>query len=50
LIFEVLRRITSDPLQRNGMFEQFSYGCLGFTLCPDGEAKDDADLRLSVKP
>ena len=34
---EVLRRITSEPSQRSGMFDQFSYGYLGFTLGPDGE-------------
>ena len=33
---EVLDRITSDPSQRAGMFDQFSYGYLGFTLGPDG--------------
>jgi len=34
---EVLDRITSLPSQRSGMFDQFSYGYLGFTLGPDGE-------------
>ena len=33
---EVLDRITSLPSQRSGMFDQFSYGYLGFTLGPDG--------------
>ena len=33
---EVLDRITSTPSQRTGMFDQFSYGYLGFTLGPDG--------------
>ncbi|MBN1508853.1 MAG: hypothetical protein JW955_18545 [Sedimentisphaerales bacterium] len=33
---EVLGRITSTPSQRSGMFDQFSYGYLGFTLGPDG--------------
>jgi hypothetical protein len=34
---EVLDRITSRPSQRSGMFDQFSYGYLGFALGPDGE-------------
>jgi hypothetical protein len=33
---EVLERLTSEPSQRSGMFDQFSYGYLGFTLGPDG--------------
>ncbi|MFA7172929.1 MAG: hypothetical protein WC340_05865 [Kiritimatiellia bacterium] len=33
---EVLDRITSEPSQRSGMGDQFSYGYLGFTLGPDG--------------
>ena len=33
---EVLERITSKVSQRSGMFDQFSYGYLGFTLGPDG--------------
>jgi hypothetical protein len=33
---EVLDRITSDASKRTGMFDQFSYGYLGFTLGPDG--------------
>lgn len=34
---EVLDRITSAPSQRAGMFDQFSYGYLGFALGPDGD-------------
>jgi len=33
---EVLDRLTSVPSQRSGMFDQFSYGYLGFALGPDG--------------
>jgi hypothetical protein len=33
---EVLDRITSEPSRRSGMFDQFSYGYLGFALGPDG--------------
>ena len=33
---EVLDRITSDPSHHSGMFDQFSYGYLGFALAPDG--------------
>jgi hypothetical protein len=33
---DVLERITSLPSKRSGMFDQFSYGYLGFTLGPDG--------------
>lgn len=33
---ELLDRITSEPSQRAGMGDQFSYGYLGFTLGPDG--------------
>ncbi len=33
---EVLERITSLPSRRSGMFDQFSYGYLGFALGPDG--------------
>ena len=33
---EVLDRLTSKVSQRSGMFDQFSYGYLGFTLGPDG--------------
>ena len=32
---EVLERLTSEPSQRSGMYDQFSYGYLGFTLGPD---------------
>ena len=34
---EIVDRITSAPSQRSGMFDQFSYGYLGFTLGPDGQ-------------
>jgi hypothetical protein len=33
---DVLDRITSEPSRRSGMFDQFSYGYLGFKLGPDG--------------
>ena len=33
---EVLDRITAEPSKRCGMFDQFSYGYLGFALGPDG--------------
>lgn len=33
---EVLERITSDVSKASGMFDQFSYGYLGFALGPDG--------------
>lgn len=33
---EVLQRITSEPSQRSGMYDEFSYGYLGFTLGGDG--------------
>jgi len=33
---EVLDRLTSIPSQRSGMFDEFSYGYLGFILGPDG--------------
>jgi len=33
---EVLERLTSEPSRRSGMFDQFSYGYLGFGLGPDG--------------
>jgi hypothetical protein len=33
----VLQRITSMPSQRAGMFDQFSYGYLGFALGPDNQ-------------
>jgi len=32
---DVLDRITSEPSRRSGMFDQFSYGYLGFILGPD---------------
>ena len=34
---EVIERIASAPSRRSGMFDQFSYGYLGFDLAPDGE-------------
>jgi hypothetical protein len=34
---EVLDRITSEPSKHCGMFDQFSYGYLGFALGPDGK-------------
>jgi len=34
---ELIDRITSKLSQKNGMYDQFSYGYLGFTLGPDGE-------------
>ncbi len=33
---EVIDRITSEPSKASGMFDQFSYGYLGFALGPDG--------------
>ena len=33
---ELLERITSRPSKRCGMYDQFSYGYLGFALGPDG--------------
>jgi len=33
---ELLARLTSEPSQRSGMYDEFSYGYLGFTLGPDG--------------
>jgi hypothetical protein len=33
---QIVDRITSLPSQRSGMFDQFSYGYLGFALGPDG--------------
>ncbi|MBN1845584.1 MAG: hypothetical protein JW810_07865 [Sedimentisphaerales bacterium] len=33
---EVLERLTSLPSQRSGMYDQFSYGYLGFALGPTG--------------
>ncbi|KPL12894.1 MAG: hypothetical protein AMS26_15940 [Bacteroides sp. SM23_62] len=32
---EIVERITSEPSQRSGMFDQFSYGYLGFELGQD---------------
>ena len=32
---EVLDRLTSEPSQRSGMYDEFSYGYLGFTLGSD---------------
>jgi hypothetical protein len=32
---EIVERITSEPSKRSGMFDQFSYGYLGFELGPD---------------
>jgi hypothetical protein len=34
---DVLDRITSQPSKLSGMFDQFSYGYLGFDLGPDGQ-------------
>ncbi|WP_128548471.1 hypothetical protein [Larkinella soli] len=34
---ELVERITSEPSRRSGMFDQFSYGYLGFQPGPDGE-------------
>jgi hypothetical protein len=34
---DLLERLTSEPSRRSGMFDQFSYGYLGFALAPDGE-------------
>src|SRR5690606_4949915 len=34
---ELVRRITSEPSQKSGMFDQFSYGYLGFQRGRDGE-------------
>jgi hypothetical protein len=34
---ELLDRITSEPSRRCGMFDQFSFGYLGFALGPDGQ-------------
>ena len=36
LDLQVVERITSEPSKRSGMFDQFSYGYLGFDLGPDG--------------
>jgi hypothetical protein len=34
---EIVERITSEPSRKSGMYDQFSYGYLGFQLGPDGE-------------
>ncbi|AQG78222.1 hypothetical protein [Spirosoma montaniterrae] len=34
---ELVERLTSEPSRRSGMFDQFSYGYLGFQLGPDGK-------------
>jgi hypothetical protein len=34
---QIVDRITSLPSKRSGMFDQFSYGYLGFNLGPDGK-------------
>jgi hypothetical protein len=34
---EIVDRITSEPSKKSGMFDQFSYGYLGFDLGPDQE-------------
>ncbi len=34
---DLLDRLTSTPSRRCGMFDQFSYGYLGFALGPDGQ-------------
>jgi hypothetical protein len=34
---EIVDRIASTPSQKSGMYDQFSYGYLGFQLGPDGE-------------
>lgn len=34
---ELVERITSEPSKKSGMFDQFSYGYLGFELGPDKE-------------
>jgi len=34
---ELVQRISSEASQRSGMFDQFSYGYLGFQLGPDSE-------------
>jgi len=34
---ELVERISSIPSRKSGMFDQFSYGYLGFTLGPDGQ-------------
>jgi len=34
---EIVERITSEPSKKSGMYDQFSYGYLGFELGPDRE-------------
>ena len=34
---ELVERISSEPSRRSGMFDQFSYGYLGFALGPDDQ-------------
>jgi hypothetical protein len=34
---EIVERITSEPSRKSGMFDQFSYGYLGFQPGPDGD-------------
>jgi hypothetical protein len=34
---EIVERLTSDPSRKSGMFDQFTYGYLGFILGPDKE-------------
>lgn len=34
---EIVRRITSELSMKSGLFDQFSYGYLGFQLGPDGQ-------------
>ncbi|WP_236973637.1 hypothetical protein [Membranihabitans maritimus] len=34
---EIVERITSEPSRKSGMYDQFSYGYLGFDLGPDNE-------------
>lgn len=34
---EIVNRITSEPSKKSGMFDQFSYGYLGFLLGPDSK-------------
>ncbi len=41
---EIVERITSEPSRKSGMFDQFSYGYLGFTI------KDDTIYYLTGAP
>ncbi|MEX2594567.1 MAG: hypothetical protein WD426_17485 [Anditalea sp.] len=34
---EIVERIASEPSKKSGMFDQFSYGYLGFQLAPDNQ-------------